>query len=77
MSISSTAKLFYDSELRHDLEKSKYGQFVAIDADSKEYFISDSFVGAALAAKAAHPTKKPFVIRVGHDAAFHIGSALR
>jgi hypothetical protein len=30
-----------------------------------------------MAAKAAHPERKPFVIRVGHDAAFHIGSALR
>ena len=77
MSISSTARLFYDSELRHDLKKNRHGQFVAIDADSKEYFISDSFLGAAMAAKAAHPEREPFVIRVGHDAAFHIGSALR
>ena len=77
MSIASTAKEFYESELRHQLEKSSHGHFVAIDADSKEYFVSESFLGAALAAKAAHPSEKPFVIRIGHDAAFHIGSATR
>jgi len=77
MSIASTARQFYDSELRHQLEESRHGHFVAIDPESKEYFISDSFLGAALAAKAAHPQQKPFVIRVGYDAAFHIGSAAR
>jgi hypothetical protein len=77
MSIASTAKQFYESELKHQLEQSNHGHFVAINPDSKEYFVSESFLGAALAAKAAHPSQKPFVIRVGHDAAFHIGSATR
>jgi hypothetical protein len=75
MSIASTAKEFYESELKDQLEKNSYGHFVAIDPDSKEYFVSDSFLGAALAAKAARPLQKPFVVRVGYDAAFHIGSA--
>jgi len=76
-SIASIVKTFYDSELKHQLENSKYGHFVAIHPRSKDYFVSDSFLGAALAAKAAHPDQKPFVIRVGHDAAFHIGSTSR
>jgi hypothetical protein len=77
MSIASTAKEFCESELKDQLEKNSHGHFVAIDPDSEESFMSDSFLGAALAAGAARPLQKPFVVRVGYDAAFHIRSATR
>lgn len=36
MSIASIVKTFYDSELKHQLENSKYGHFVAIHPHSKD-----------------------------------------
>ena len=39
----------------------------------KSYFLGDQFIDAALAAKNAYPDRKSFVIRVGHEAAFHMG----
>jgi hypothetical protein len=77
MSLASTAKAFYESDLKEQLERDSHGQFVAIAPDTKEYFVSETFLGAAMAARSARPLQKPFVIRVGHDAAFHIGMATR
>ncbi len=74
MSISEQAKEIYDRELRQQLESSQFGMYVAIEPESKDHFVADSFVAAALAAKELHPAKKSFVIRIGHDAAFHIGA---
>jgi len=41
----------------------------------KSYFLGDQFIDAALAAKNAYPDRKSFVIRVGHEAAFHLAGA--
>jgi len=49
--------------------------FVAIEPNSKSYFIGKTFVEAAMAAKKAFPTQKSFVIRIGREAAFHIGAS--
>jgi hypothetical protein len=73
MSIAEQAKRVYDSRLRSELEPNHHGQFVAIEPLSASYFLGDQFIDAALAAKNAYPDRKSFVIRVGHDAAFHLG----
>lgn len=75
MSISEQAKQVYELELRDQLEATHRDQFVAIEPTSKAYFLGDTFIAAALAAKNAFPERKSFVLRIGHDAAFHIGSA--
>jgi hypothetical protein len=36
--------------------------------------LGKTFLEVALAAKKTFPDKKSFVIRVGHEAAFHIGA---
>jgi hypothetical protein len=77
MSLAVLARQFYESELKARLEPNHYGQFVAIIPQLRAFFVDCSFVAAALAARAAHPDQTPFVIRVGHDAACHIGSAMR
>lgn len=74
MSIAAQAKQIYQAELQAQLESAHRGQFVAIEPVSRAYFIGATFVDAALAAKRAHPDRKSFVIRVGHDAAFHLGA---
>ena len=73
MSIAEQAKRIYESRLKADLEANHRGQFVAIEPVSESFYLGDQFIDAAMAAKNAHPDRKLFVIRVGHEAAFHIG----
>ncbi len=75
MSVAESAKAFYDSDLRAKMEVEHFGEFVAIEPKSMQFFVSPTFMGAAMAAKEAIPNDMSFVVRVGHDAAVHIGSA--
>ncbi len=77
MSVAMQAKAVYEADLRSRLEAKNHGDFVAIEPDSRESFVAPTFMEAAMAAKAAHPDKKSFVIRVGYEAAVHIGAATR
>ncbi|CAN5182922.1 hypothetical protein BH10PLA2_BH10PLA2_03690 [soil metagenome] len=73
MNIAEQAKRIYESRLRSTLESNHRNRFVAIEPVSESYFLADDFVEAALAAKTAYPDRKSFVLRVGHEAAFHMG----
>lgn len=73
MSIAEAAKQVYEEDLRSQLERENKDDFVAIEPSSRSYFLGKTFLEVALAAKEAYPDRKSFVIRVGHDAAFHIG----
>ena len=75
MSVSERAKRVYELELKNQLEIEHRDKFVAIEPTSKAFFVGDSFIVAALAAKNAFPDRTSFVLRIGHDAAFHIGAA--
>ncbi|MEY3174827.1 MAG: hypothetical protein RLZZ436_2741 [Planctomycetota bacterium] len=75
MSVSEAAKMVYDRELKERLESAYRDKFVAIEPTSKAFFLGDTFLAAALAAKQAFPGRTSFVLRIGHDAAFHIGGA--
>ncbi len=75
MSVAEQAKQVYQRELKDLLEADHRDQFVAIEPMSKAYFVGKTFLVAAMAAKDAYPNQKSFVLRIGHDAAFHIGAA--
>ncbi len=75
MSIADAAKRIYESELRGTLESAHQDEYVAIEPESKSHFIGMTFLEAAMAAKSAFPDRKPFVLRIGHEAAFHIGAS--
>lgn len=74
MSIAEAAKRIYEAELRELLEAQHRDRYVAIEPESRSHFLGDTFLEAALAAKNARPDRKSFVIRIGHEAAFHIGA---
>ena len=74
MSVAESAKNVYDEDLRSRLEKDHKDDFVAIEPSSRSFFLGKTFLEVALAAKKAFPEKKSFVIRIGHEAAFHIGA---
>ncbi|MBL8872354.1 MAG: hypothetical protein JNK90_21445 [Planctomycetaceae bacterium] len=73
MSIAEAAKQVYEEDLRFRLERDNRDEFVAIEPSSRSYFLGKTFLEVALAAKEAYPERKSFVIRIGHEAAFHIG----
>ena len=74
MSVAESAKKVYDEDLRSRLEQNHKDDFVAIEPSSRRFFLGKTFLDVALAAKTAFPDIKSFVIRIGHEAAFHIGA---
>jgi hypothetical protein len=73
-SVIERAKRIYSEQLRAELEALRPDQYVAIEPESGDYFVGDSFDDAVKSAKAKHPTRLSHTIRIGHRAAFHIGS---
>ncbi len=74
MSIANDAKKVYQT-LKDSLEADHLDDFVAIEPNSKSHFLGKTFIEAAMAAKEAFPNQKSFVIRIGQEAAFHIGAS--
>lgn len=74
MSVAESAKKVYEDDLRSLLEREHKDEFVAIEPSSRQFFLGKTFLEVALAAKKAFPDRKSFVIRIGHEAAFHIGA---
>ena len=74
MSIAEEAKAVYQT-MKDRLEEEHLDEFVAIEPKSKSHFVGKTFVEAAIAAKEAFPDQKSFVIRIGREAAFHIGAS--
>jgi hypothetical protein len=75
VSIAQNAKEVYENDLRERLEAGHRNEYVAIEPESRSYFVGKTFIAAALAAKEAFPNRKSFVIRIGHEAAFHLGAS--
>jgi hypothetical protein len=74
MPIADDAKEVYQA-LKARLEADHLDDFVAIEPKSKSHFIGKTSIEAAMAAKEAFPDRKSFLIRIGHEAAFHIGTS--
>ena len=72
-SIAEKAKQIYAEQSRTELEALHLNRFVAIEPESGDHFIADSFSQAVADARHTHPNRISFVIRVGHEAAVHIG----
>ena len=71
--IEKRATEFYESDLRANLEASHPNAFVAIEPVSRTYYIGNTLSEAGRQARLAHPDRVSFAVRVGHDAAIHIG----
>ena len=71
--VAEKAKEIYDSRLQPQLEATQMNKFVAIEPESGEHFVADSFSLAVADARKAYPDRLAFVVRVGHKAAIHIG----
>jgi hypothetical protein len=71
------AKRLYAERLQAELEPQHRNRFVAIEPESGEYFLGDTFDEAVKSARAKHPSRLSHTIRIGHRAAFHMGSLNR
>ena len=56
-------------KLDAELREKYHGKFVAIDADSGEYFLGDTTMDADKQARTKYPGKVFYVGRIGHRAA--------
>jgi hypothetical protein len=72
--LARRAELVYEQRLKAALENSHLNYFVAVEPDSGDYFLGHTLSEAAAAARKAHPSRRAFVLRVGHRAAVHIGA---
>ena len=72
-SVIERAKRIYADQLQTVLEPQHTNRFVAIEPESGEYFLGDTFDEAVKSARAKHPSRLSHIIRIGHRAAFHIG----
>ena len=71
--VARRAKTIYAQNLQAHLESEHPNQFVAIEPESAAYFVAESFSNAVAAARKAHPDRISFVIRIGREAALHLG----
>jgi hypothetical protein len=67
------AEEVYYSRLRELLEPEHLDEFVAIEPESGDYFLGNTFSEAMGAARRSHPDRLSHAMRVGHKAALHIG----
>jgi hypothetical protein len=72
-SVIERAKQIYISQLRSLLESQHRDRFVAIEPDSGEYFLGDTFDAAVKSARTKYPDRLSHTIRIGQAAAFQIG----
>jgi len=72
-SIIERAKQIYADRLRGELESRHMDRYVAIEPESGEHFLGDTFDQAVKAARTKYPSRLSHTIRIGHSTAFHIG----
>lgn len=72
-SVILRAKQIYADRLQQDLEANHVNRFVAIEPESGDHFLGDTFDQAVRSARAKFPMRLSHTIRIGHSAAFHIG----
>jgi hypothetical protein len=73
-SVIERAKQIYADRLRPLLEPENAGRFVAIEPESGDYFLRDTIDEAVRSARVKHPSRLSHTIRIGHQAALHIGA---
>ena len=71
--VADKAKRLFQEKYRADLEKSNCGAFVCIEPESGDYFLGQTFDDAVNKAIDAYPGRLTHTLRVGHDAALHLG----
>ena len=72
--IMDKVERIYEVRLRADLERTQMNSFVAIEPESGDYFLGPTLSEASAAARLVHPNRRCGIVRVGHEAALHMGA---
>jgi hypothetical protein len=72
-SVIERAKRIYAEKLQASLEAKHLNRFVAIEPESGDHFLGDTFDEAVRSAREKHPSHLSHTIWIGHRAAFHLG----
>lgn len=75
--LADAGQRIYESRLRVQLEQTAPHAFVAIEPESGDYFLGKTLTDAMAAARQAHPQRKAYAVRVGHQCAIEIGGFSR
>ncbi len=65
--------MIYEEQLRTKLEATNLDDFVAIEPESGDYYLGKTLSESIQAARAAHPERLPFALRVGHRSTVEMG----
>ena len=63
----------YKQRLASILEPSRFGEFVAVEPDSGQYFLGTTASAALIAAHASMPNNLFYLTRVGQETAHSVG----
>jgi len=66
--IATQGALIYQG-VKSKYEENSIGKFLAIDIDSKDQYLAQTSAEAVVLARAAHPNKVFYVVKIGFDAA--------
>ena len=72
--VARRAEELYAQRLRQPLEATHRDLFVAIEPVSGDYFLGKTLRDAGRAARAAHPNRLSYGLRIGHPVAIEIGN---
>ena len=71
--LADNGQRLYDERLKAVLEPEHEGEFVAIEPESERYFLGQTGLSALRAGRRELPDKLFYLLRVGSDAAYHLG----
>jgi hypothetical protein len=71
--VTEAGKKFYEEKLKAILEPQENGKFVAIEPETKKYFLAATALEAIKTGNSNFPDKILFLARVGFPAAHKIG----
>ncbi len=72
VSVAERARELYHEHLKQTLEASSFGQFVAIEVESGEYFLGSTPLMAIKNAQKKYATKSFHVMKIGYNAALRM-----
>lgn len=63
--VTQLGKQIYLDELRQDLEKQHFGEYVVIEVESKKHFVNKDLTAALQEAEKEFPNKLFYIVRIG------------
>ncbi len=72
--IARIGEQIYQNELREKLEDKYLGKFVAIEVETKDYFLGDTQIAALSSARKKYPAKVFYLVKVGFPAVVTMSS---